>query len=99
MKVEKEYLGRVGETLDFVCRKDKKVFQTNEIDLMDNVLTILCKPDRYYTVPSSGVRNENGSSGTNTKYVVFSLQRTGRYVRLSATLKESWINCPRRRPS
>ena len=50
-----EYVGKVGETLDFVCRKDKKVFQTTEPDLEDNVLTIVCKPDKYYTVPSSGV--------------------------------------------
>ena len=50
-----EYAGKVGETLDFVCRKDKKVFQTTEPDLEDNVLTIVCKPDKYYTVPSSGV--------------------------------------------
>jgi hypothetical protein len=55
VKVDMEYVGKVGETLDFVCRKDKKVFQTTEPDLKDNVLTIVCKPDKYYTVPSSGV--------------------------------------------
>ena len=50
-----EYVGKVGETLDFVCKKDKKVFQTTDQDLKDNILTIVCKTDRYYTVPSSGV--------------------------------------------
>ena len=67
VKVDKEYEGKVGETLDFVCRKNKKVFQTDDEDLKDNVLTIVCKTDRYYTVPSSGVSildilNENNIS-------------------------------------
>ena len=53
----KEYVGKVGETLDFVCKADKKVFQTEDPDLLDNVLTVVCKTDRYYTVPSSGVGN------------------------------------------
>lgn len=51
----KEYVGKVGETLDFVCKADKKVFQTEDPDLLDSVLTVVCKTDRYYTVPSSGV--------------------------------------------
>ena len=54
--VTKEYVGRVGETLDFVCKADHKVFKTEVEDLLDSVLTVVCKTDRLYTVPSSGVR-------------------------------------------
>ena len=54
VKVTSLYVGKVGETLDFVCRADKKVFQTEDPKLTDNVLTVVCKTDRYYTVPSSG---------------------------------------------
>ena len=50
----KQYVGKVGETLDFVCKADKKVFKTDIPELMDSVLTVVCKTDRYYTVPSSG---------------------------------------------
>ena len=54
-KVTTEYVGRVGETLDFVCKADKKVFKTDIPELMDSVLTVVCKTDRFYTVPGSGV--------------------------------------------
>ena len=53
----REYVGKVGETLDFVCKADKKVFKTEVAELLDSVLTVVCKTDRYYTVPSSGVSN------------------------------------------
>ena len=80
-----EYVGKVGETLDFVCRKDKKVFQTTEPDLEDNVLTIVCKPDKYYTVPSSGV-----SALHISQYEVVPLFcRTGQFVRHSVSLRRS----------
>ena len=55
--VTKEYVGRVGETLDFVCKADHKVFKTDVEELMDSILTVVCKTDRFYTVPSSGVSN------------------------------------------
>ena len=51
-----EYVGKVGETLDFVCKADKKVFKTEIPELMDSILTVVCKSDQFYTVPSSGVR-------------------------------------------
>ena len=55
IKVTTEYVGKVGETLDFVCKADKKVFKTDIPELLDSVLTVVCKTDRFYTVPSSGV--------------------------------------------
>ena len=59
--VTTEYVGKVGETLDFVCKADKKVFKTDIPDLLDSVLTVVCKTDRFYTVPSSGVsKNKYG---------------------------------------
>ena len=54
----KEYVGRVGETLDFVCKADHKVFKTDVQELQDSILTVVCKSDKFYTVPSSGVSSE-----------------------------------------
>ena len=83
--VTKEYVGRVGETLDFVCKADHKVFKTDIQELQDSVLTVVCKSDKFYTVPSSGV---------SRSLIVVSLQlsgrdifRTGRSARLSATTR------------
>ena len=53
--VTKEYVGRVGETLDFVCKADHKVFKTDIQELQDSILTVVCKSDQFYTVPSAGV--------------------------------------------
>ena len=55
----KEYRGKVGELLNFVCKEPKKVFFTEVPEWKDNVLTVVCKPDSYYTVPASGVRIKN----------------------------------------
>ena len=45
---------RVGETVDIKCDDPLgvKIFQTQDPELLDNILTIVCKPDKYYNVPS-----------------------------------------------
>lgn len=92
----KEYVGRVGETLDFVCKADKKVFQTEDPDLLDSVLTVVCKTDRYYTVPSSGVREK---SVEIVHFHDWFFLRTGQYVRPSVIIWSFGTSCPRRTQS
>ena len=46
----------VGETIDFRCDdpNNVKVFDTtesNDPELEDNIYTVYCKPDKFYTVP------------------------------------------------
>ena len=45
---------KVGETVDIKCDDPLgvKIFQTDDPELLDNILTIVCKPDKYYNVPS-----------------------------------------------
>ena len=44
---------KVGETIDIICDDPLgvKIFQTEDPELLDNILTIVCKPDKYYNVP------------------------------------------------
>ena len=50
----REFSLKVGETMDIICDDPLKVkiFKTEDPELTDNILTIVCKPDRYYNVPT-----------------------------------------------